>query len=149
MNSISLRRIAADIMKIGRNRVRITSSTGETRESLSGAMTRADVAGLIKDKIVYSVPVKGSRKKEKRKGNGPGKRKGTSNARMPGKEAWMKRIRALRRYLNKLTAGDYIDRKDKRMLYLKLKGGYFRSKAAFHVYLKDNNLLLKDAKEVK
>jgi large subunit ribosomal protein L19e len=148
MNSVSLRRIAADIMKIGRNRVRITS-TNDTRENLSSTMTRADVAGLIKEKIVYAIPVKGRRKKEKRKGNGPGKRKGTSNARMPEKEVWMKRIRSLRKYLNKLTAGQYINKKDKRMLYLKLKGGYFRSKAAFYAYLKDNNLLLKDAKEVK
>jgi large subunit ribosomal protein L19e len=148
MNSISLRRIAAEIMKIGRNRVRITS-TNDTRENLSGAMTRADVAGLIKEKIVYSVPVKGRRKKEKRKGNGPGKRKGTSNARMPEKEAWMKRIRALRKYLNKLVDGQYVDKSNKRMLYLKLKGGYYRSKAAFYAYLKDNSLLLKDAKEVK
>jgi len=45
--------------------------------------------------------------------------------------------------------GKYIDGKNKRMLYLKLKGGYFRSKAAFYTYLKDNNLLLKDANEVK
>jgi large subunit ribosomal protein L19e len=148
MNSASLRRIAAEQMKIGENRVKI-KSTNETRESLSGAMTRADVAGLIKDKIVYSVPVKGSRKKERRKGNGPGKRKGTKHARMPRKESWMKRIRALRKYLNKLVDGQYVEKKGKRMLYLKLKGGYFRSKAAFYAYLKDNSLLLKDAKEVK
>jgi len=148
MNSISLRRIAAEIMKVGRNRVRIKSDS-ETKESLSGAMTRADVAGLVKDKVVYCVPVKGRRKKDRKKARGPGKRKGTENARMPFKQLWMKRIRALRKYLVRLVDGQYIDKKNKRTLYLKLKGGYFRSKAAFRTYLKDNNLLLKDANEVK
>jgi large subunit ribosomal protein L19e len=148
MKMKSLRRIASETLGVGTNRVRIKANA-ETRDALSGAMTRADVAGLAKDGIVYAIPVKGRRKKEKRGKRGEGKRKGTMNARMPFKDLWMKRIRALRKYLNKLVEGQYVDRKNKRKLYLKMKGGYFRGKSAFLAYLKDNSFLLKDAKEVK
>lgn len=148
MNMKTLRRISAETLKVGRNRVRITVNV-DTSESISGAMTRADVAGLVKEGTIYAIPVKGMPKKERRKGRGEGKRKGTMNARMPFKNLWMQRIRALRKYLATLVAKGYVDRKNKRKLYLKMKGGYFRGKSAFLAYLKENNFLLKDAKEVK
>jgi large subunit ribosomal protein L19e len=148
MKMQTLRRIAAEQFGVGENRVRITANA-ENREAITGAMTRADVAGLRKDGIIYAIPVKGRQKKEKRSKRGEGKRKGTLNARMPFKDLWMIRIRALRKYLNTLVQGKYVDVKNKRKLYLKMKGGYFRGKSAFLAYLKDNSLLLKDAKEVK
>jgi large subunit ribosomal protein L19e len=148
MKMSTLRRIAAEQLRVGEHRVRIKADA-ETRDALSGAMTRADVAGLAKDGIVYAIPVKGRQKKERRGKRGEGKRKGTKNARMPSKDLWMRRIRALRKYLNRLVEGKYVDRKNKRKLYLKMKGGYFRGKSAFLAYLKDNSFLLKEAKEVK
>jgi large subunit ribosomal protein L19e len=148
MKMKTLRRIAAETLKVGTNRVRIKINDA-TKESIGGAMTRADVAGLAEEGTIYAIPVKGRPKKEKRKGRGEGKRKGTLNARMPFKELWMRRIRSLRKYLGALVSGGYVDRKNKRKLYLKMKGGYFRGKSAFLAYLKDNGFLLKEAKGVK
>jgi large subunit ribosomal protein L19e len=147
MNMKMLRRIASGILRAGTSRVRI--NTIGNMEQIGGAMTRADIRGLIKEKIITVIPVKGRPKKERRKGRGEGKRKGTSNARMPFKTLWMRKIRALRKYLDKLISGGYVEKANKRKFYLKMKGGYFRGKSAFYAYLKDNGFLVKEAKEVK
>src|SRR4030042_3784999 len=104
------RRLAAQILKIGQNRVWINP---ERMDNVEGAITREEVRKLIHEKIIVSLPQQGvsrSRakviraKKLKGRRSGPGSLKGASHAKVTKKEAWMIKIRSLRRKLRELKA---------------------------------------------
>ena len=141
----TVRRLAADIMTVGQNRVRILDP-----KKAAQAATREDVSNLIKEGVIKAAPVKGRRKKElkeRKARRGHGRRRGTPNARKPKKEIWMERIRALRKYLNELIVEGKLAKDMKRTLYLKIKGGHFAGKRMFYNYLKDMKLLKESKKE--
>ena len=140
MKAPKLKELAADILEVGVNRVRIRSEI-ENRDRIANAITREDVRQLIKEGIIYVLPKKPKVSKKKRKRKGPGRRKGTKYSRKPKKEIWMERIRALRKFLTDLVSKGKVDKSHKRTLYMKIKGGSFRGRKAFLTYLKDNHLL--------
>ncbi|MGB9719172.1 MAG: 50S ribosomal protein L19e [Candidatus Anstonellales archaeon] len=135
MSVHTVKRLAADIMRIGMNRVRIKpDSLGKVKE----ALTREDVKALIKDGIVYKVPPKGNASLNKRtKKKRAGKRKGAKYSRKGRKSAWMERIRSLRSYLAKLLKEGKLDKSKKREIYAKIKGGHFKGKRPLYTYLKE------------
>lgn len=141
------KRLAADILDVGTGRVWMDP---DREAGISSAITRADVRSLIDDGAIKAKPKKSissgrarKRKEQRQKGRrrGPGSRKGAEKARLPKKEAWIKRVRPLRRRLRELRDEGSIDSGLYRQLYRMVKGGSFRSKAHLESYLKKRGLL--------
>ncbi len=145
-NLSSQRRLAAQILKIGQNRVWIDP---ERMDDVEGAITREEVRKLIHEKIIDSLPEKGvsrSRAKiireKKRKGrrSGPGSVTGAGYAKVTKKEAWMKKIRSLRRKLRELKASRIITEATYSQYYRMAGSGRFQSIAELERNLKANDL---------
>ena len=147
MNLKPQRRMAAEILKCGENRVYFDPYL---IEDISLAITREDIRNLIKQGIIqkkYKQGISNYRKKvrheRKKKGRarGLGKRKGTKHARSPKKKNWIKRIRPLRRELKKLRDRKQITAANYRKLYKNAKGGMFTSVAQLNRYIKEKDLI--------
>nr|KJR71542.1 MAG: 50S ribosomal protein L19 [Vulcanisaeta sp. AZ3] len=122
----------------------------EAIDRLEEVTTKADVRALVKEGLIYAVYERGvsrgrwreyHEKKRKGRGRGVGSRRGSKYARLDPKENWVRRIRALRRYLNSLKKRGLIDTKTWRELYLEVKGGRFDSVASLRTYLINNNII--------
>jgi large subunit ribosomal protein L19e len=142
----SQRRLAAQILKVGQNRVWIDP---EHMDDVDGAITREEVRKLIHEKVIVSLPEKGvsrSRAKtireKKRKGrrSGQGSVTGASYAKVTKKEAWMTKIRSLRRKLRELKASRTITEDTYSQYYRMAGSGRFQSIAELERYLKANDL---------
>jgi len=147
MNLKPQRRMAADILKCGENRVYFDPYLVE---DISLAITREDIRNLIKQGVIQKKYKKGISKqrknlrherKKKGRARGLGKRKGTKHARTPKKRAWIKRIRPLRRELRKLRDRKLITVANYRKLYKNAKGGMFTSVAQLNRYIKEKELI--------
>jgi len=129
------RRLAAEVMEIGVNRVWLDA---EASKDIASALTREDVRKLIEEGKIAARPIKGVSRGRARKVHetrayghrkGHGSRSGAKGARRPKKEMWMKKIRALRSRLKELRENKSIDVSTYRKLYAKAKGGEYRSRA--------------------
>ncbi|MEM0506412.1 MAG: 50S ribosomal protein L19e [Thermosphaera sp.] len=152
MSDLSLqKRLAAEVLGVGVSRIRIDPARAD---DVSAAITREDIRKLIKEGAIWVEPVHGiagvsskvrrvQRSKGRRRGHG--KRKGVKTARLEEKEAWMARIRRMRRFLRYLRDKNMIDKRTYRRLYRLAKGGAFKSLASLKLYLRENKIL----KEVK
>lgn len=145
-NLSSQRRLAAQILKVGQNRVWINP---ERIDDVDAAITREEVKRLIHEKIIVSLPEKGvsrSRAKvvreKKRIGRrkGAGSRTGSARAKISKKEAWMSKIRCLRKNLRQLKASRVITEHTYRKLYGMAGSGKFESVAEMERYLRANDL---------
>lgn len=141
------KKLASRILKTGTKRVKIKPGEEKT---VKEAITKFDVKKLIKKKIIQKKQKKGiSRvrankiRKQKQKGRrkGKGSRKGKASARTNPKKTWINKIRAQRKLINSLKNKKKISKKTYRELYLKSKGGFFRSVNHIKLYIKENNLL--------
>jgi len=137
------RRLAAEVLKCGKNRIWFDP---EALEDISTASTKEDIRELIEKGAIKKKAVKGicrarinelRIKKRKGRRSGYGSRKGKKTARMPRKRLWILRIRALRRRLRELKASGQIDGRTYRILYRKAKGGEFRSVAHLNAYIQE------------
>jgi large subunit ribosomal protein L19e len=145
-NLSSQRRLAAQILKVGQNRVWIDP---ERMDDVEGAITRDEVKKLIHERVIVSLPEKGvsrSRAKavreKKRMGRrkGAGSRTGSPQAKVTKKEAWMSKIRSLRKKLRELKASRIITESTYRKVYAIAGSGKFESVAELERYLKANDL---------
>ena len=150
MNLTTQKRLAADILKVGVNRVWIDP---ERVEEVSRAITRDNIRQLINDKAIKAKPQKGissyrskkiAQQKKKGRRKGRGSIKGAKKARTPKKQAWMTTIRALRKDLKEMREEEVIDATTYRKLYKMAKGGAFRSKSYMRNYARDHDLIKGD-----
>ncbi len=137
------KRLAAQILKCSEKRIKFDP---DRLSDIKESITKADIRNLIKDKAIIKIAITGvsgvrTRKRliQRRKGKqkGPGSRKGSRGARIPRKREWMNRIKAQRGLLKRLKDKKIIDKKLYRDLYLKAKGGFFRSKRHIRLYLEE------------
>ena len=145
-NLTNQRRLAAQILKVGQNRVWINP---ERNDDVEGVITREEVKKLIHEKVIKSLPEKGvsrSRAKtiqeKKRKGRrkGPGSKTGAGHAKISKKEAWMSKIRSLRKKLHELKASRVVTETTYSQLYRMAGSGRFESVADLERYLKAHDL---------
>ncbi|MBN1802946.1 MAG: 50S ribosomal protein L19e [Candidatus Lokiarchaeota archaeon] len=147
MNISAQKRMAAEILKCGENRVFLDPYF---MEDIKMAITREDIRNLIKEGAIqkrYKKGISKTRKiirherKKKGRARGLGKRKGPKGARTPKKKAWMKRIRPQRRELKKMRDRKQITASTYRQLYKNAKGGMFNSVAQMNRYIKEKELM--------
>ncbi|MCX8196187.1 MAG: 50S ribosomal protein L19e [Acidilobaceae archaeon] len=143
------RRLAAELLGVGESRIWINPDP-KLEEEISQAVTRRDVEKLIHKGVIRVKPRKGNshtrwlerrRARQEGKRRGYGKREGSVGARQDEKEVWMGRIRKIRRTLRWLRDHGMIDRRTYRKLYIKAKGGAFRSAADLKLHLQQMGLL--------
>ncbi len=150
MNLSTQKRLAASLLKCSEKRVVFDE---QALESIAESITKEDIRQLIKEGVIRKVPVSGisrvranKRLEQRRKGRqrGSGTRKGTRNARLPHKQAWMNKIRAQRKHLLELREQETISGSDYRNLYRKAKGGFFRSRRHINLFIDEHDMRRKD-----
>ncbi|MDP2900463.1 MAG: 50S ribosomal protein L19e [Candidatus Bathyarchaeota archaeon] len=146
MNLTNQRRLAASLLEVGVNRVWINP---EKIEDVEGAITRGEIRKLIREGTIKALPENGTSRgrarilaQKKRTGRriGMGTKKGKKHSEVSGKTVWMNRIRALRRKLTELRDQRVITVGTYRNLYMKAKGGEFRSLAELDRHINEQKL---------
>jgi len=146
MNLSNQRRLAAEILDVGQNRIWIDPEKTDEAET---AITRSEIRKLIKDGVIKALPLRATSRvrarelaEKKRAGKriGQGTKKGKKFSVVPEKIRWMSRIRALRRKLGEMRRKRIITVNTYRGLYKKAKGGEFRSIAELERHINEQKL---------
>lgn len=139
------KQLASKILKCSPKRVKVSAD-----KDIEEALTRNDVKGLIKKKLIVKKPKKGTSRvkanfiaEQKKKGRrrGKGKKSGTKYARGSKKDSWMKTTRALRKLLKELREKEQIDKSIYGLMYRRVKGGEFKNKKRLLSWLSENKHL--------
>ncbi|MBI2559428.1 50S ribosomal protein L19e [Candidatus Woesearchaeota archaeon] len=144
------RRLAAQILKCGRNRVRFDPGR---LDEIKEAITKSDIRSLInleavsKNKMLNTSRFWARKiKKQKKAGRqkGFGSRKGKASARgINPKRKWMNKIRLQRGYIKSLRDRGIIAGDIYHELYMKSKGGFFRSLRHLKLYTNEKGIIKK------
>lgn len=152
MKLTNQKRLAAQIFKGSVKRVKFDP---EKIQDIKEAITKYDIKALIENGSITQIPKRGVSRGRARKTHdqrlkgrqrGHGSRKGKKTARSPSKQDWMNRIRLIRGFLAELKEKQLITNQTFRELYLKSKGGFFRSKRHLQIYITENKLVTRNAK---
>jgi len=143
------KRLAAQILKASESNIHLDSSR---LDDIKEAITKADIRSLIKDKAIKARHIRGTSKSRIKKikiQKGKGRRRGSGsvksgvNARITKKRRWINRIRIQRKFLQNLRDKDVINKNTYRSLYMKSKGGFFRSKRHLKMYMEEHSFIKK------
>ena len=146
MSLASQRRLAAEILKVGENRVWIDP---DRIDEVEAAITREEIRRLIHEGAIKAPPEKGvsrsrarvlHEKKKKGLRGGPGRKSGSAKARISKKRAWMTKIRALRKRLREMKTQRVITQDTYRHIYGMAGSGAFESIADMERYIKAQGL---------
>ena len=138
------KRLAADVLGVGRNRVRFDP---DAQGEIADAITRDDVRELVEEGVIEAESTEGNSRGSARERNekrsyghrtGHGSRKGGAGAREDESDEWRSRIRAQRAKLRELRDADEINRSQYRELYDMASGGEFDSVGDVERYIDDN-----------
>ena len=141
------RRLAADILKCGKNRIKFDASRlSEIKEAITKNDVRVLIGnGTITKRRLLSTSRFWARKKREQKSlgkqKGPGSRKGAKTARLEPKRRWINNIRLQRIFIKSLRDKSLITNSAYHELYLKSKGGFFRSLRHLKLYTQERGLL--------
>ena len=141
------RRLAAQILKCGRNRIRFDP---DALEDIKEAITKTDIKSLINNGAIFKKRLlnasrfwarKSKKQKIYGKRKGFGSRKGRKTARLEPKRAWINKIRLQRNFIRSLRDRDIITSTSYHELYMKSKGGFFRSLRHLKLYTKEKDII--------
>ncbi|MDO8624680.1 MAG: 50S ribosomal protein L19e [Candidatus Diapherotrites archaeon] len=139
-----VRRLAAQVLKVGENRVWFDPT--KTKE-ISEALTKEDVRGLIGERAIRKIRSAGhsrgrtrllKAKKKRGRKRGFGKRRGTKKTRVQKKRKWITTVRSQRKMLRDLREKKTIAKVLYTKLYSLVKGGYFKGKKQIELYIKEH-----------
>ena len=146
------KRLASQILNCSEKRVKFDS---QRLADIKEAITKTDIRQLVAEKAITKIPEKGVSRgraraikvqKSKNQRKGRGSRQGKHTARLPKKESWMNKIRSQRKFIQEIKEKKIISNETFRKVYLRCKGGFFRSTRHIKIYLDDNKLFLKTDK---
>ena len=140
------KRLAAQILKSSQNDIWLDSTR---LDEIKDAITKADLKSLIKDKAIKSKKKRGISRyrirkiqiqKSKGRRRGFGSIKGGKHARLSKKRSWINHVRIQRVFLQNLRDKGAINKSSYRSLYMKSKGGFFRSKRHIKLYMQEHGI---------
>ena len=143
------RRLAAQILKCGENRIRFDS---DRLEDIKEAITKTDIRSLVSNGVISKRRLLNTsgfwaRKRREQKSygkqKGHGSRKGKKTARLNPKRTWMNKIRLQRGFIKSLRENNMITSVAYHELYMKSKGGFFRSLRHLKLYITEKGLIKK------
>lgn len=141
------RRLGAQILKCGKNRIKFDTNR---LDDIKEAITKTDIRllinnGAISKKRLLNTSRFWTRKTKKQKSEGKqkgfGSRKGKKTARLNPKRVWINKIRLQRNFIKSLRNRKLITYAAYHEIYMKSKGGYFRSLRHLKLYTKERGLL--------
>ncbi len=142
----SQKRIAAQVLKCSPEKVAFSP---DRLSDIKEAITKQDIKSLIGENAIRKLRTNSQSRSRARfrdsqrargRQRGAGSRKGRAAARLPRKLRWIGKIRLQRALLKELRSSNSIGKKDYRELYLKAKGGFFRSKRHLELYMSEHGL---------
>lgn len=132
MNLTMKRRMAADLLGVGKSRIKFDP---DSSEEIFDAITRESVRGLVSSGVIVIEPRKGVSRgrarqraiKIKKRGRGAGSKEGAKGARRGKKTLWVTKVRSLRGRIKVLRDRGEINGETFGIVYRQIKGGQIRS----------------------
>jgi large subunit ribosomal protein L19e len=146
-NLSNQKRMAAEILKCGENRVWIDPNS---IDDVAECITRADIRTAINSGTIKAKAKNGTSRgrirhaaaqKASGKRKGPGSREGSANARVRDKARWIAIIRPIRDELKTLRENGDITPSAYRLFYRRAKGGQYKSRRNLRQHMTNQGYL--------